>query len=250
MPAGSVVLRDARTQTSRTVTLLSFEIARYPVTWGQYARVKGAIIPCAEHSDAPAHSVSWLSAVSWCNELSVAAGLACAYEIDDFGVSWDVSAGGFRLPTEAEWEYACRAGSTSPRYGALADVAWTDADGVTSAQRVGGKQPNALGLYDMLGNVWEWCWDYSDPARYADYRVIRGGGWADKHWCVRASVRRGSTPMAQLDDVGFRVARGPAGPADSQAGQGWSQRADRDRAEINGPVPFGWTPLRSQPRDR
>lgn len=89
----------------------------------------------------------------------------------------------------------------------------------------------------------EWCWDYSDPARYADYRVLRGGGWADKHWSVRASVRRGSMPGAQLDDVGFRVTQGRAGEAGTHAGQGWSQRADADRATIGGPLPIGWTPL-------
>src|SRR5699024_3314488 len=122
--------------------------------------------------------------------LSRAEGLTPAYRLDDSGVSWDVSADGYRLPSEAEWEFACRAGTAGPRYGPLADVAWTDEDAVDRAQQVGLKQPNPFGVFDMLGNVWEWCWDYADPARYADYRVLRGGGWADKHWSVRASVRR------------------------------------------------------------
>ncbi len=245
VPAGSIVLRDARTKTSRTAELRQFHIASTPVTWELYSRVLEAPVPGDEDENAPAHSVSWLNAVSWCNALSVKAGLAPAYDVGDAGVSWDVSADGFRLPTEAEWKWACRAGSTGPHYGPLPDIAWTDADDATGTQRVGQKQPNAFGLFDMLGNVWEWCWDYSDPARYADYRVLRGGGRADKHWSVRASVRRGSMPGAQLDDVGFRVAQGAAGEAACHAGQGWSQKADRDRADVDGPVPVGWTPLRT-----
>ncbi len=72
---------------------------------------------------------------------------------------------------------------------------------------VGGKRPNAWGLYDMLGNVWDWCWDVYDAEVYGTYRVLRGGGWFDEHWSCRASVRRRSHPDLTLDDVGFRVAR-------------------------------------------
>lgn len=245
VPGGSITLRDARTNTSRTAELRDFSIAAHPVTWGLYSCVLGQHVPGGEGADAPAHSVSWLTAVTWCNALSITAGLNPAYDIDGAGVRWDVSAAGYRLPTEAEWEWACRAGSTGPHYGPLSEIAWTDADAVPSAQPVGRRQPNVFGLFDMLGNVWEWCWDYSDPARYADYRVLRGGGWADKQWSVRASVRRGSPPAARLDDVGFRLARGVAGETGDQAGQGWSRQADRRRAQFDGPVPFGWTPLRT-----
>ena len=80
------------------------------------------------------------------------------------------------------------------------------------AHDVGGKQPNAWGLYDMLGNIWEWCWDTYDPKVYGDYRVLRGGGWFDEHWSCRASVRRRSHPTYRIDDVGFRVARSVATP--------------------------------------
>ncbi len=96
----------------------------------------------------------------------------------------------------------------------------------------------------LLGNVWEWCWDYADPARYGDYRSLRGGGWADREWSVRASARRGSAPDAMLEDVGFRVARGAVGEPGADAAQGWSADADRRRADVRGPLPLGWTPLR------
>lgn len=219
-------------------------MAAHQVTWEQYLRVLEMPLSGGTGLKTPVHSLSWHAAVSWCNVLSRLSGLTMAYEISDKGVLWDVSADGFRLPTEAEWEWACRAGSAGPHYGPLADIAWTAADAVAGAQSVGQKQPNDFGLFDTLGNVWEWCWDYVDPARYADYRVFRGGGWADRHWSVRASVRRGSMPGTRLDDVGFRLARGVAGLAADQAGQGWSHQADLARAEIDSPDPAAWTPLR------
>jgi formylglycine-generating enzyme required for sulfatase activity len=174
----------------------------------------------------------------------VAEGFSLAYDIRGRDVEWHTDAHGYRLPTEAEWEFSCRAGTLGPSYGALADIAWTAADDVSAVQDVALKQPNAFGLFDTLGNVWEWCWDYADTARYADYRSLRGGGWADRAWSCRASVRRGSAPDAVLEDVGFRVARGPVGEANVPAAQGWSRAADRSRADIRGPLPVGWTPLR------
>lgn len=245
IPAGSIQLRDARTQTTRTADLLQFHIAAYPVTWSAYGRISAVPMPNGEVADAPVHSVSWLDAVNWCNALSVSSGLAPAYDMHGEEVSWNVSSEGFRLPTEAEWEYACRAGSTGPRYGPLAEVAWSESDEIQSAQPVGQKRPNAYGLFDVLGNVWEWCWDYADTARYADYRVLRGGGWADKHWSVRASTRRGSMPGTRLDDLGFRVAQGAVGDSGDEFAQGWSRHADKARAHGGNPLNVGWAPLHS-----
>lgn len=126
---------------------------------------------------------------------------------DGEGIDWDASADGYRLPTEAEWEHACRAGTTGPRYGPLDEIAWYRANSDERVHEVGGKRPNAWGLYDMLGNVWDWCWDIYDAEVYGSYRVLRGGGWFDEHWSCRASVRRRSFPTYRIDDVGFRVAR-------------------------------------------
>jgi formylglycine-generating enzyme required for sulfatase activity len=252
VPPGSITLRDARTTTARQVDLCGFSIARTPVTWGLYATLRSEPVPDDHPATTPVHSVSWFEAVAWCNRASEAHGLAPAYGVDGTTVAWDVGSAGFRLPTEAEWEWACRAGTSGPRYGPLAEVAWTEADSVDGPQPVGSKRPNDLGLSDMLGNVWEWCWDYMDTARYADYRTLRGGGWADQHWSVRASVRRGSLPSTRLDDVGFRLAQGAVGHTADQRAQGWSHQADQQRADLPGPVPPGWTPLRSQmatPRD-
>ncbi len=200
--------------------------------------------PAPRESDAPVHPITWFDAVHWCNAASEAAGLRAAYAVDGRDVAWDVAADGFRLPTEAEWEWACRAGTTGPVYGSLAEIAWSAGDDVDGPQPVARKTPNDFGLFDMLGNVWEWCWDYADTARYGDYRTLRGGGWADRDWSLRASVRRGSAPDAVLEDVGFRVARGAVGEAGEDAAQGWSAAADRARADIRGPLPMGWTPLR------
>jgi formylglycine-generating enzyme required for sulfatase activity len=126
---------------------------------------------------------------------------------DGGGVVWIAYADGYRLPTEAEWEYACRAGTTGPRYGELDEIAWYRGNSDERVHEVGGKLPNAFGLYDMLGNTWDWCWDVYDAAVYGDYRVLRGGGWFDEHWSCRASVRRRSHPSFRPDDVGFRVVR-------------------------------------------
>lgn len=249
IPPGEIELRDARSQGTRLVVLESFSLGRISVTASQWALVEGRGIKSRNMSgkttgNVPMHPVTWFDAVGWCNRASEMEGLALAYSLQDGAVVWHPRADGYRLPTEAEWEWACRAGTTTPRYGELADVAWTAADEVEGPQDVAGKAPNDFGLFDMLGNVWEWCWDFADTARYGDYRSLRGGGWADPQWSCRASVRRGSAPDAVLEDVGFRVARGVVGATGGQWAQGWSAVEDWQRAQVRGPLPMGWTPNR------
>ncbi|MFF1923283.1 formylglycine-generating enzyme family protein [Streptomyces sp. NPDC058221] len=209
VPAGRTTLSDRRTQRSWTVELAPYRLAACVVTQDLYAQVTGEHPSAARGGRLPVESVSWLDAVGFCNALSLRAGLAPAYRLHTGaeGVGRDTSADGYRLPTEAEWEHACRAGTTGARYGELDDIAWHRGNSQERIHEVGTRQPNAWGLYDTLGNVWEWCWDVYDAEVYGSYRVLRGGGWFDERWSCRASVRRRSHPTFRIDDTGFRVAR-------------------------------------------
>ncbi|MGG7466030.1 formylglycine-generating enzyme family protein [Plantibacter sp. YIM 135347] len=210
IPAGGVTLHDARSRRTWDTDVATFEIGITPVTQVEYAAVTGAW-PASTRGDLlPVEGVSWWDAIEYCNALSTQAGLAAAYAGDGDDIVWDPTSNGYRLPTEAEWERACRAGSDGPRYGELDAIAWYRENSGEQVHAVGGKEPNAWGLHDMLGNVWEWCWDFADADRYGTYRAMRGGGWYDQHWSCRASVRRGSYPGLRIDDVGFRVARSVA----------------------------------------
>lgn len=209
IPPGRVTLSDRRTRRSWPVELAPYRLGAFPITQERYAQVTGLRPSAARGDRLPVESVSWLDAVRFCDALSRSEGLAPAYHLraDTGDVEWDAAADGYRLPTEAEWEHACRAGTTGARYGRLEEIAWHRGNARERPHDVGGKRPNAWGLYDMLGNVWEWCWDVYDAEVYGTYRVLRGGGWFDEHWSCRASVRRRSHPTFQVDDVGFRVAR-------------------------------------------
>ncbi|WP_230686384.1 formylglycine-generating enzyme family protein [Catellatospora vulcania] len=217
--AGQVELRDEGTRRTWWADVAPFRLAAHPVTQELYAALRGWL----PHSEAnptggpqarvPVVDVSWLDAVRFCNELSAATGRAPCYSLGDDpdgqDVTWDRRADGYRLPTEAEWEYACRAGTAGERYGDLDTTAWHRANSGGAAREVATRQPNGWGLHDMIGNVWEWCWDVYDPRVYGPYRVFRGGGWQDLPRGLRASCRRRSHPAFHIDDLGFRVARSP-----------------------------------------
>ena len=189
-------------------------------------RLKVAGQSTARH---PVENVSWLDAIKFCNALSKKDVLEEYYKIDGDEVRVPNKSGaGYRLPTEAEWEYACRAGTTT-RYSfgddprELGEYAWYDAScGMTHP--VGQQRPNALGLYDMHGNVWEWCWDGYDVAYYAQspvddppetagasLRVIRGGSWNDGPSYCRSADRYGYAPRRRNSYLGFRLALGLSG---------------------------------------
>ncbi|WP_225890874.1 formylglycine-generating enzyme family protein [Streptomyces dioscori] len=213
VPPGQVTLSDRRTRRSWSVELAPYRLGAFPVTQALYARVSGMRPSSADGDQLPVEGVSWWDAVRFCNALSLREGLTPAYAIRADGggvgldVDWDRGADGYRLPTEAEWEHGCRAGTPGPRYGPLDEIAWYRDNSQERVHDVGGKRPNQWGLHDMLGNVWDWCWDVYDAEVYGGYRVLRGGGWFDEHWSVRAGARRRSHPGYQVDDVGFRVAR-------------------------------------------
>ena len=134
------------------------------------------------------------------------------------------TATGLRLPTEAEWEYACRAATTTARYGVLNDIAWYNGNAGGTTHAVGAflspKLPNALGLYDTLGNVWEWCQDWYEPYSLGSVtnptgpatgsaHLLRGGYWHNLSNDCRASQRDSTFPSYAGGDVGFRAVRAP-----------------------------------------
>ncbi|MEV0298640.1 formylglycine-generating enzyme family protein [Nocardia sp. NPDC050710] len=209
VPAGPVTLSDRRTQRRWEVAVGAYRIGAFPVTQALYAEVTGEWPSVARGGRLPVESVSWPDAIRFCNALSRREGRDPAYRLDAASdhVEWNRAADGYRLPTEAEWELACRAGTSGPRYGELDEIAWYRGNSEGRLREVGGKRPNAWGLYDMLGSVWEWCWDIYDAEVYGGYRVLRGGGWFDEHWSCRASVRRRSHPTFRVDDVGLRLVR-------------------------------------------
>lgn len=221
----AVTIDDRRTRTAWTVEVEPFECAVTAVTRAQWCAVMGG--EPAPPADCPQAEVSWLDAIEYCNALSVRVGLDPVYRVGSVAVpafdrastphdrpapvNWTVdrdrAANGYRLPTEAEWQCACRAGTTGPYYGPLHEIAWFADTSGDAPHPVARLSPNPWGLYDMLGGVWEWCWDVYDPEVYGPYRVIRGGGFADPAWSCRAGVRRRTQPTARLADLGLRVVR-------------------------------------------
>ncbi|MDQ0114204.1 formylglycine-generating enzyme required for sulfatase activity [Paenibacillus harenae] len=206
--AGEVELRDDRIKKRWTAEVNTFMLAPVPVTKALYDSIL-AQQSTNDHPQEPVVNVSWLDAITFCNLLSQRSGLETCYSVSDDGESvvWDLGTNGYRLPTEAEWQYACKAGTTGYRYGELDEIAWFDENSESTAHEVGQKQPNAWGLYDMLGNVWEWCWDLYDVNVYGSYRVFRGGSWAEEARGCGATCRRRSHPTFRIDDLGFRLAR-------------------------------------------
>jgi len=209
IPEGEITLRDDRIKSEWNVEVKPFRLARYPVTVELYNGITNKTSSFLNAERKPVLNVSWLDAITFCNKLSQQAGLKECYTISPDGetVLCDWGSDGYRLPTEAEWQYACKAGTTGYRYGELDKIAWYSENSGGRIHEVGKKEPNPWGLYDMLGNVWEWCWDLYDENVYGSYRIFRGGSWAEEERGCGATCRRRSHPTFHIDDLGFRIAR-------------------------------------------
>ena len=207
----------------------AFSIGDHEVTQPQYRSVvAGDSLALNDPQPLPVNYVSWFDAIEFCNALSIKEHRAPYYRVARQGDAVSVTiirqgGTGYRLPTEAEWEYACRAGSET-RFpvgddpAVLGEYAWFNGNSQERVQLVGQQRPNAWGLCDMLGNVWEWCQDgydiryyehspSTDPAgpEVAKLRVIRGGSIFDDIFC-RPAARQGHPPDSRWVHLGFRIA--------------------------------------------
>ncbi len=178
-------------------------------------------------SNEPVVCVSWYDAVEYCNWLSRKEGLTPAYNIRGKDVTWNRSANGYRLPTEAEWEYAARGGNKGRGYifagsNYVDEVVWYWDNSGEKTHPVGRKKANELDIYDNSGNVGEWVWDRYDSDYYSSSpasdpagpysgadRVMRGGGWYNDARCCRSADRGGYNSADRIADLGFRVVRLP-----------------------------------------
>jgi formylglycine-generating enzyme required for sulfatase activity len=191
-----------------------------PVTQDLYEALMGNNPSDFKGGRRPVENVSWYDAIKCANALSRKQGLKEVYTIDGENVEADWSANGWRLPTEAEWEYAARAGTDFKYSGSnnLDEVGWYDDNSGDETHRVGEKKPNGWGLYDMSGNVFEWCWDWrgrypsskqTDPKgpKTGSYRVCRGGSWSRDAESARVSCRDYNIPSRRRFNLGFRFSR-------------------------------------------
>ena len=230
------------------VSVSSFYIGKYEVTQKEWRDVMGSSPSYFKGDDRPVEQVSWYDVIEYCNQRSLKEGLTPCYTIDKSrkdpnntnssdNLKWSVSvnwqANGYRLPTEAEWEYAARGGNKSRGYeysgsNDIGSVAWYDVNSYYKGQKhpdygthkAGTKAANELGIYDMSGNVWEWCWDWYDSGYYGksqssdpigagsgSYRVVRGGSWYDNPESLRVCIRDGNDPYDRYSNFGVRLVR-------------------------------------------
>ena len=224
------------------VTVSPFYVDPYETTQGEYERLTGVNPSNFEGENLPVENISWFDAIAFANAKSIAAGLTPVYTLTSDGVTWDMGANGYRLPTEAEWEYFCRAGTVTP-FNAEKSLDAEEAnfyghypyeieenyfnDSVLEARpgeyrqttvEVGSFEPNKWGLYDCHGNVNEWCWDYYggysqelsvDPAGPSSgtRHVYRGGGWNDFAKNMRSAYRAAGEADMTSFNLGVRLVR-------------------------------------------
>ena len=229
MPASFVeVLGGTFNNGTSDVTISSFYMDKYELTQAGYQAVMGTNPSYfGGNPNHPEEQVSWFNAIEYCNRRSIKEGLTPSYSYSTYGTNpdnwpsgWNTNrdnhinvscswvANGYRLPTEMEWMFAAKGGNQSQGYtysgsNTIGDVAWYLSNSSSTTHTVGTKAANELGLYDMSGNVWEWCWDkYS-----GSYRVRRGGSWNYSAGGCTVSGRGGSGATNGYSILGFRVCR-------------------------------------------
>ena len=211
---------DSDEKPAHQVTVSSFYISKYEVTQREWLEIMGNNPSNFKGDDLPVENISWYEALEFCNKKSLIEGLVPCYDVMGKMFSGSFPSG-YRLPTEAEWEYAACGGNKSGGYkysgsDTIKDVAWYSHNSNDQTHRIGGKNPNKLGLYDMSGNVWEWCWDmygkYSsssvvDPksSSSAGYHILRGGAWDYGDWFCRTTSRHRLKSNQSRSSVGVRV---------------------------------------------
>ena len=203
-----------------------FYVGKYPVTQELWEAVMGNNPSHFKGEDCPVENVTWFDCVEFCNKLSELENKELAYIINGENVTCNWTAKGYRLLTEGEWEYCARGGEYHLYAGSdnVDKVAWYRANSGGKTHPVGQKKPNGFGLYDMSGNVFEWCWDWFDRKVYqsrpvtggkltsdprgptsSSYRVFRGGYWSNDSDSMQASFRSYYSPTARSNSIGFRL---------------------------------------------
>lgn len=232
VPAGQFAMGDKGQvdATPHAVAISSFLIDKYLVTQQEFQRVMGANPSRWKGPQNPVEQVRWSDAVRYCNKRSEMEGLQPCYDLASWKCNFD--ANGYRLPTEAEWEYACRAGASTAFFfgdspAKLGEYAWYDKNSGGRPRPVGQKRPNSWGLCDMSGNVWQWCNDFYGVDYYAkspkqdprgpetgQTKVVRGGAWRFGPENCRCAYRYNENPgyadvCFGYDIYGFRCVRKP-----------------------------------------
>jgi len=223
---GSFIMgsNEKKDELPHSVTVSSFFISKYEVTQKEWKEIMGDNPSDFKGDDLPVENISWFDAISYCNKISLEEGLKPCYRNKSGEIICDWTANGYRLPTEAEWEYAAKGGIQCKGYifsgsNNVYAVAWFKGNS-KQTHKIGTKKPNELGLYDMSGNVFEWCWDgYNENYYFSNQnfnpkgdekkwaKVYRGGSWDHKSdYCK--NVRRAKCDSWQKwNYLGFRVVR-------------------------------------------